>query len=85
MEDKILYNRVKELTELFVSSSADQTMIKSLAPDEMLRLIITDSIQAINYIVLLEDEFEVEIDDEDISLSLFETINNVVAVINKQK
>lgn len=82
---EVLKEKIQELTIQFVKSCVGDENINHLTPDEMLQIIITDSVQALNYIVLLEDEFELEIDDEDISLSLFQSINNVCNVINKHR
>ncbi|MCC8173238.1 MAG: phosphopantetheine-binding protein [Odoribacter sp.] len=56
---------------------------EELQPLEILQLLVTDSLHAITFIVLLENEFDIEIDDDDISYEFFESIEKVSSSIFK--
>jgi acyl carrier protein len=49
--------------------------MENLSPDSMIQLLVTDSKHVINFVILLEDEFNIEIDDENINHSFFESMS----------
>jgi acyl carrier protein len=51
--------------------------------DEPLRIILSDSVQAMNFITLLESEFEIEFDDDEIDLEFFSSIKLISDLIYK--
>lgn len=84
MDNSIILAKVENLLKMYLNNSFIYTNeIALMNPDEMLQLLITDSKHAINFVVLLEDEFEIEIDDDDISFEFFSSINSVVRAIAK--
>jgi acyl carrier protein len=72
---------ILNLLKLFIGNIQEniQEVIKD--PDQLLKLIITDSRHAINFIVLLEDEFNIEIDDDNINHVFFESIDKITDII----
>lgn len=42
-----------------------------------------DSMNFIRLVVELEDQFDIEVDDEDIILENFETVNNICSILSK--
>lgn len=55
--------------------------------DEFLALqnIVSDSSQAIRFVTVVEDEFEVEFADEDIDLDFFSSLSIIAAIIAKNR
>lgn len=47
-----------------------------------LRLIINDSLTAINLVTLIEDEFEIEFDDEDINIDFFNSVSTISSLVS---
>mgnify|MGYP002535201098 CR=1 FL=1 len=87
MEKHIILSTVKSLLESYADSvwGADFCENReSLTHDAILELLVSDSIQAINFIVLLEDEFEIEFPDEVISMDFFESVEFVANAIYEQ-
>ena len=76
--------QILNLLKLFIGNIQEniQEIIKD--PDQLLKLIVTDSRHAINFIVLLEDEFNIEIDDESINHSFFESIDRIANIIDQK-
>lgn len=72
---------LEDLVRTFAASIlGEQT--DTMTTDSLLQLMITDSRHAIDFIVLLEDEFDIEIDDDDISLAFFESVETVAESVN---
>ena len=55
--------------------------------DEFVALqnIISDSSQAIRFVTVIEDEFEVEFTDEEIDLDFFSSLNVIAFIINRHR
>ena len=51
--------------------------------DNILNIILTDSTQALRFVVLIEDEFKIEFDDDDVDVNFFRSFSNVKSVISK--
>jgi len=51
--------------------------------NKALYIIMSNSIQAVNFINAIEDEFDIEIEDDDISLNIFLDIETLIKVITK--
>lgn len=51
--------------------------------DDPLVIILSDSIQAVNFITLLENEFEIEFDDDEIDLDFFTSFDMIAELIIK--
>lgn len=51
---------------------------------EALYYIISESIRATNFVILLEDEFDIEFDDDELDMDFFSGIDRIIQLINKQ-
>lgn len=71
----LLYEIVGSIVGITVSIQNEQ---------EILHRIINNSRQAILYVSLIEDEFEIEIDDDDINLDFFTSFDYVEEIIKKR-
>jgi acyl carrier protein len=80
-QKKQIREQILNLLKLFIGNIQEniQEVIKD--PDQLLKLIVTDSRHAINFIVLLEDEFDIEIDDDNINSRFFESIDRIANII----
>lgn len=72
--------KVVEIIQLFVP---DTILIGEETIYESLHAIVSDSVQAIHFISLIENEFEIEIDDEFINYDFFSSIENIINAIEK--
>lgn len=69
---------LRELTIEFLNLSDNDKNIKD---KELLFYIINNSIAAMRYVNLLEDEYEIEFNDEDINLSFFDSFEHIASLI----
>ncbi|MCD7964124.1 MAG: phosphopantetheine-binding protein [Rikenellaceae bacterium] len=51
--------------------------------DNVLSLILSDSVIALEFVCLLEDEFEIEFDDDEIDLDFFSNFTNISQLVEK--
>lgn len=69
-----------DLTSDFVAREIKTEADESYALQE----IASESMQAIEYILLLESEFEMEFDDNDVNVEFFSNLDNIAALIARQ-
>lgn len=73
--------RIIEILDMFIpepmKDHSDET-IKSV-----LHIIVSDSVQAIRFVTLIESEFEVELDDEYINYDFFSSMDYIIDAIEK--
>ena len=69
-----------DLTSDFVAREIKTEADESYALQE----IASESMQAIEYILLLESEFEMEFDDNDVNVEFFSNLDNIAALIAQQ-
>ena len=83
-EHSHISEKIIELLDLYLKSTLTwNNDMENLSSNAMIQLLVTDSKHAINFIILLEDEFEIEIDDDDISLEFFNSIASVSNAVEK--
>lgn len=46
--------------------------------------LLSDSVQAVNFVILIEDEFEFEFDDDEIDLGFYSGYDRIVELIQKR-
>ncbi|RKY68033.1 MAG: hypothetical protein DRQ02_05460 [Candidatus Latescibacterota bacterium] len=68
-----------ELTETFLDGSFEFS--KDGEGRSVLHIILSDSIQAVNFVALIENEFEIEFDDEEIDLDFFLSFDRIAQLI----
>ena len=68
--------RLYELIETF----GDQPLDFSIEGEvrRMLHIILSESMQAMEFVIAIENEFEIEFDDEDISIEFFLDLDHIV-------
>jgi acyl carrier protein len=74
MDKKHIQNSIVEiLNERFgIANTQDQDY------DKLLKIILSESSQALNFVVTIEDEFDIEFEDDDIDVHFFSSIDNIV-------
>lgn len=83
-EKKVVNDKVIEIIKLCLYDNFDHEAINSINNvNKLLQLIISNSKTSISLIVLLEDEFDIGIDDDEICWELFQSVDNLIAVINR--
>lgn len=71
---------LRDLTSDFVAREINTEVDESYA----LQQIASESMQAIEYIILLESEFEMEFDDNDVNVEFFSNLDNIATLIAEQ-
>lgn len=71
--------RLYELIETF----GDQPLDFSIEGEvrRMLHIILSESMQAMEFVIAIENEFEIEFDDEDISIEFFLDLDHIVLAV----
>lgn len=69
-----------DLTSDFVAREINTEADESYALQE----IASESMQAIEYIILLESEFVMEFDDSDVNIEFFSSLDSIAALIVEQ-
>jgi acyl carrier protein len=72
-----------EIAESILGDSIDTASEET--ENKALHVLLSESVQVINFINIIEDEFEIEFDDEQIDLDFFQSFNNIVRIINEQR
>ena len=70
-------NVLRELTGDFI----DEEIISDEAEQKSLFQIVSESTQAMEYVVLIESEFDMEFDDNDIDVEFFSSLDNITDLI----
>jgi len=68
--------RLYELIEVFVDQPLEFAVEGEVR--RMLHIILSESMQAMEFVIALEEEFEIEFDDEDISIEFFLDLDHIV-------
>jgi acyl carrier protein len=70
---------------LEIIDSIIKNALESTAEDyekKALQMILSDSTQAANFVAIIEDEFNIEFDDDDINLNFFSNLDQIIELIN---
>lgn len=79
-------NEIKNsLLEIAYTILGKETVIKIYKNDEktILNAIVSVSANAILFVTLIEDEFEIEFDDDDINITFFSSFDYIINCITK--
>lgn len=68
--------RLYELIETFGDQPLDFSVEGEMR--RMLHIILSESMQAMEFVIAIENEFEIEFDDEDISIEFFLNLDHIV-------
>jgi acyl carrier protein len=74
--------KITDIIALFVPETKEMLNQPNII-QESLHKIISDSVQAIHFVSLIESEFEVEIDDEYINYDFFSHIDHIITAIRE--
>jgi acyl carrier protein len=80
-------NDIKDrLLEIVYTILGKEVVSETYKNDErsMLNAIVSVSSNAILFVTLIEDEFEIEFDDDDINLTFFSSFNYIINCIKRQ-
>lgn len=82
MENNDLKNSLLEIVDTILGKESVDEIYKN---DEktILNAIVSVSSNAILFVTLIEDEFEIEFDDDDINLSFFSSFDYIINCIGK--
>lgn len=64
---------------------ADKLVLENIKENESLRLLGLNSIRAIEVIVKLEQEFDIEINDTDLAIDNIDTLEKIKLLIDKYR
>lgn len=67
--------RLYELIETFGDQPLDSSVEGEIR--RMLHIILSESMQAMEFVIAIEEEFEIEFDDEDISIEFFLDLDHI--------
>lgn len=52
--------------------------------DNLLKIILSESSQALNFVVTIEDEFDIEFEDDEIDIHFFSSIDTIVNLTSQR-
>jgi acyl carrier protein len=76
MSEAEIRSRVCSIIDEIVGDIIDDK--ETLTPVEKLNIILSESLQALAFVTSLEDEFNIQFDDDQIDLELFQDVNAAV-------
>ena len=71
-----------EIKDHLVDIVKDILKIESV-DDDSLYLIVSESVLAINFVTMIEEEFDIEIDDDDIDVDFFNSFDKITSCLEK--
>jgi acyl carrier protein len=74
---------VCKLREIIKKLLGNAVELENDFDDSILHVILSESSQALEFICLIEDEFEIEFDDDDIDIDFFQSIDTIANRIVK--
>ena len=76
-------NNIKVNTKDRIVDIVKDILKTETVDDDSLYLIVTESRVAINFVTMIEDEFDIEIDDDDIDVEFFNSIDEIASRLEK--
>lgn len=76
-------DKIYEVKSILKELELDNNQIEAAKETDNLELIGFDSIKIINFIVLLEEYYNITIEDEDLLFDKYHTLKDIVRVIEK--
>ena len=77
MDNIVIKNKLIELSYTFMKNN------DTVNEEIILHTILSNSQISINFVTLIEDEFEIEFDDDDINIDFFTSFDTIVNIIQK--
>ncbi|MDW3191856.1 MAG: hypothetical protein R8G66_05815 [Cytophagales bacterium] len=76
---------VQILKELLGEDYREVLDLKSDLDDHVLHVVLSESSQALSFVMYIEEEFDLEFDDDEVDLNFFLSIETIVSLIQKHK
>lgn len=73
---------IKGITEM-VEADGEVTIQEPISAETKLELLGVNSLSIVKFVVMLEDEFDIEFEDEQLKRGKFVTINDLIAYVEK--
>lgn len=92
MESSDVLTKINYLITIFLEGQESDTDVERISNDPdneapemhtMLHQIWSDSMQAIHFVTVLEDEFDIEFDDDEINMDFFLSVTSISKLIEK--
>jgi acyl carrier protein len=80
MNKKDIYLKLIEICRSLFDEYTDETL---KIEDSILPIILSESKQALSFVALIEDEFNIEFNDEEVDLEFFSSFNSIESLIFK--
>lgn len=74
-------NNLLDITKTFLDDSVDFSRYGE--ERSVLHTILSESIQAITFVTLIEDEFEIEFDDDEIDMDFFLSFDRIAELVQR--
>jgi acyl carrier protein len=83
LTDSEIKNKILVIVDQLISTQPELRNSETMLVDDKLNVLISESSQALVFITTIEDEFDVELDDDDIDLDFFTDVDVMIARIKK--
>ncbi|WDF77678.1 hypothetical protein PQ469_27700 [Mucilaginibacter sp. KACC 22773] len=83
LTDSEIKNKILVIVDQLISAQPELRNSETMLVDDKLNVLISESSQALVFITTIEDEFDVELDDDDIDLDFFTDVDVMIARIKK--
>lgn len=85
MKDYINKKIVTVLKRILGDNYAEVLELQHEMDDQVLHIILSESSQALNMVITLEEEFDIEFDDDEVDINFFMSFQKIVSLIEKHK
>ncbi|MET3500774.1 acyl carrier protein [Mucilaginibacter rubeus] len=83
LTDTEIKNKLLVIVDQLINAQSELHNSDTMLIDDKLNVLISESSQALVFITTIEDEFDVELDDDDIDLEFFTDVNVMTARIKR--
>ncbi|GGB29394.1 MULTISPECIES: hypothetical protein [Mucilaginibacter] len=83
LTDTEIKNKLLVIVDQLINAQPELHNSDTMLIDDKLNVLISESSQALVFITTIEDEFDVELDDDDIDLEFFTDVNVMTARIKR--
>lgn len=75
---------IQEIIDEFLYENPDSysTEEQELDYSDKLQIILSESIQALTFVTTIEEEFDIELDDDEIDMDFFRSVETIVKRVN---
>lgn len=83
LTDTEIKNKILVIVDQLINAQPELYSSDTMLIDDKLNVLISESSQALAFITTIEDEFDVELDDDDIDLEFFTNVDVMTARIKR--